>query len=65
MYVFTNISTCELISNYISEGSVSHINGVRPSFLENTAVSRSVIFAHATHVEQYACAKKLINAASW
>ena len=51
--------------NYISEGSVSHINGVRPSFLENKAVSRSVIFAHATHVEQYACAIKLINAASW
>ena len=25
---------------YISEGSVSHINGVRPSFLEITAVSR-------------------------
>ena len=47
------------------EGEVEHINGVRPSFLENTAVSRSVIFAHATHVEQYACAKKLINAASW
>ena len=31
--------TCD----YISEGSVSHINGVRPSFLENTAVSRYVI----------------------
>ena len=40
------------------EGEVEHINGVRPSFLENTAVSHSVIFAHATHVEQYACAKK-------
>ena len=47
------------VSNYISEGSVSHINDVRPSFLENIAVSRSVIFAHATHVEQYACAKNL------
>ena len=29
--------------NYISEGSVSHINGVRPSFLENTAVSSYII----------------------
>ena len=47
------------LRDYISEGSVSHINGVRPSFLENRAVSRSVIFAHATHVEQYACAKNL------
>ena len=44
--------------DYISEGSVSHINGVRPSFLENTAVSCSVIFAHATHMEQYARTKK-------
>ena len=39
------------------EGEVKHINGVRPSFLENTAVSHSVIFANATHVEQYACTK--------
>ena len=29
-----------LSPNYISEGSVSHINDVRPSFLEITAVSR-------------------------
>ena len=48
------------------EGEVEHINGVRPSFPENTAVSRSVIFAYATHVEQNACAKQTpINAASW
>ena len=40
------------------EGEVEHINGVRPSFPENTAVSRSVIFAYATHVEQNACANK-------
>ena len=33
---------------YISEGSVSHINGVRPSFLEITAVSRKVSHAHDT-----------------
>ena len=29
--------------SYISEGSVSHINGVRSSFLEITAVSRKVM----------------------
>ena len=35
--------------NYISEGSVSHINGVRPSFLEYTAVSRFVTFLRMLH----------------
>ena len=34
---------------YISEGSVSHINGVRPSFLEYTAVSRFVTFLRMLH----------------
>ena len=40
-----------LYSNYyyISEGSVSHINGVRPSFLEYTAVSRFVTFLRMLH----------------
>ena len=31
------------------EGEVEHINGVRPSFLENTAVSRFVTFLRMLH----------------
>ena len=41
--------TCYSVWNYISEGSVSHINGVRPSFLENTAVSRIITFLRMLH----------------
>ena len=42
------------------EGEVEQINGVGPSFLENTAVSRYIQYnlAHATHVVENACAKK-------
>ena len=32
------------------KGEVEHINGLRPSFLENTAVRCSIIFAHAAHM---------------
>jgi len=34
--------------NYISEGSVSHINGVRPGFLELQLVGREIIRIRST-----------------
>ena len=37
--------------NYVVlKGSVSHINGVKPSFLEITAYSRKVSHAHDMHM---------------
>ena len=48
---FPNGSDHAVIACYLElyeEGEVEHINGVRPSFLENTAVSRKVSRAHAT-----------------
>ena len=35
--VCTYVAYQKIQSNYISEGSVSHINGVRPDFPRNTA----------------------------
>ena len=47
-----NGSDHAVISCYLGlyeEGEVEHINGVRPSFLENTAVSCFVTFLRMLH----------------
>ena len=46
---FANFCWCFHVHNYISEGLIPHINGVGPSFLENTAVSHIITFLRMLH----------------
>ena len=40
-----------VIANYISEGSISHINGVRPGFLEIQLIQVAVICSNFNNID--------------